>query len=55
MLHGQVDRKLIEILKVLSKENTPTCAKLLLKSLEREYGLDERTVRYYLRILDERG
>ncbi|MEM2766947.1 MAG: winged-helix domain-containing protein [Candidatus Bathyarchaeia archaeon] len=25
------------------------------KLREREYGLDERTVRYYLRILDERG
>lgn len=56
MLCSQVDRKLIEILKVLDEQNTPTGARVIAKKLrERGYNLDERTVRYHLRILDERG
>lgn len=56
MLRGQIDRKLIEILKVLNEQNAPTGARVIAKKLrERGYALDERTVRYHLRILDERG
>ena len=51
-----VDRKLIEILRILSEHNKPVGARLIAKKLEeRGYKLDERTVRYHLRILDERG
>ncbi len=55
-MHSQIDRKLVEILKILSEQSKPAGARLIAKRLEeRGYRLDERTVRYHLRILDERG
>ncbi|MEM2910930.1 MAG: DUF128 domain-containing protein [Candidatus Bathyarchaeia archaeon] len=56
MLYPEVDRKVIEILKILSEQNGPIGARIIARKLrERGYGLDERTVRYHLRFLDERG
>ncbi|MCS7115625.1 MAG: DUF128 domain-containing protein [Nitrososphaerota archaeon] len=55
-MHGKVDRKLIEILRILNEQSAPVGARVIAKKLrERGYILDERTVRYHLRILDERG
>ena len=51
-----IDRKLIEMLRILSEQNEPVGARFIAKKLsERGYRLDERTIRYHLRILDERG
>jgi repressor of nif and glnA expression len=56
LMQTDVDRKLIEILKILSEYSEPVGARVIARKLaERGYNLDERTVRYYLRILDERG
>ncbi|MEM3737225.1 MAG: NrpR regulatory domain-containing protein [Candidatus Bathyarchaeia archaeon] len=50
------ERKLIEILKVLSEHREPVGARLVANELMRRgFRLDERTVRYHLKILDERG
>ncbi|MBC7130520.1 DUF128 domain-containing protein, partial [Candidatus Bathyarchaeota archaeon] len=55
-MHTDADRKLIEILKIISEFNQPIGARIIARKLkERGYNLDERTVRYHLRILDERG
>lgn len=55
-MHSQINRKLVEILKILSKQSKPIGARLIAKRLEeRGYRLDERTIRYHLRILDEKG
>ncbi|MEM0111379.1 MAG: DUF128 domain-containing protein [Candidatus Bathyarchaeia archaeon] len=52
----EVDRKTVEILKILSEFNEPVGARIIARKLrERGYQLDERTVRYHLRILDEKG
>jgi hypothetical protein len=53
---NEVDRKLIEILRVLSEQDKPVGARLIARKLgDRGYLLDERTVRYHLKFLDERG
>ncbi|MFH1328871.1 MAG: NrpR regulatory domain-containing protein [Candidatus Bathyarchaeota archaeon] len=50
------ERKLIEVLKILSEQREAIGARMVAKQLsERGYKLDERTVRYHMRILDERG
>jgi repressor of nif and glnA expression len=52
----EVERKVISILKILSDSPEPVGARLIASRL-RDYGvcLSERTVRYHLLILDERG
>jgi len=56
MQYSDVDRKLIEILRILSEYNKPVGARIIAKKLEeRGFKLDERTVRYHLKILDEKG
>lgn len=52
----QSQRKLIEILKILSEHREPLGARVLANELKRRgFDLNERTVRYHMRILDERG
>ncbi len=51
-----VQRKLIEILRILYENNEPIGARLIADRMnERGYPIGERGVRYHLRILDERG
>lgn len=55
-MYNEVNRKLIEILRILSEQNHPVGARFIARKLsDRGYRLDERTVRYHLRFLDERG
>jgi HTH-type transcriptional regulator, global nitrogen regulator NrpRI len=51
-----VDRKVISILKILSRSSEPIGARAIARELE-AYGisLTERAVRYHLQIMDERG
>jgi len=55
-LGGFMNRTILSILKILSKENKIIGSKEIAKKLKM-YGVDlsERTVRYHLKILDERG
>ncbi len=51
-----VQRKLIEILRILYESREPIGARLIADKMnERGYPIGERGVRYHLRILDERG
>jgi repressor of nif and glnA expression len=51
-----VQRKLIEILRILHENHEPIGARLIADRMnERGYPIGERGVRYHLRILDERG
>ncbi|ADG13425.1 Protein of unknown function DUF128 [Methanocaldococcus infernus ME] len=51
-----LDRKLIEILDILSKYNEPVGAKIIAKELsKRGYKIGERAVRYHLKLLDSMG
>lgn len=52
----EVERKIVGILKILSKEKEPLGASLISRRLK-DFGIDlsERAVRYHLRIMDERG
>lgn len=51
-----VQRKLIEILRILHENQKPIGARLIADRMnERGYPIGERGVRYHLRILDERG
>ncbi len=51
-----VERKIISILKILSKETGPLGASIISRRLK-DFGIDlsERAVRYHLKIMDERG
>lgn len=51
-----VERKIINILKILSKETDPLGASIISRYLK-DFGIDlsERTVRYHLKLMDERG
>jgi repressor of nif and glnA expression len=52
----QIQRKLIEILRVIDENRGAVGARIISDALkERGYPLGERGVRYHLRILDERG
>ena len=52
----QIQRKLIEILRVIDEHGGAVGARIISDALkERGYPLGERGVRYHLRILDERG
>ncbi|MEW6189837.1 MAG: NrpR regulatory domain-containing protein [Actinomycetota bacterium] len=52
----EVKRKIVTILRILSKEKEPLGASLISRRL-RDFGinLSERAVRYHLKIMDERG
>lgn len=53
---SMVQRKLIEILRILYENQEPIGARLIADRMnERGYLIGERGVRYHLRILDERG
>ncbi len=55
-IDSQVQRKLIEILRILYENKDPIGARLIADRMnERGYPIGERGVRYHLRILDERG
>jgi repressor of nif and glnA expression len=55
-IDSQVQRKLIEILRILYENHEPIGARLIADRMnERGYPIGERGVRYHLRILDERG
>lgn len=56
MTDPQIERKLIEIMRVISENDKPIGARNIADELnDRGYGIGERAVRYHLRILDERG
>ncbi|MFZ2410176.1 MAG: DUF128 domain-containing protein [Candidatus Methanoperedens sp.] len=55
-IDSQVQRKLIEIIRILHENKDPIGARLIADRMnERGYAIGERGVRYHLRILDERG
>ncbi|MDO8886660.1 NrpR regulatory domain-containing protein [Candidatus Oleimmundimicrobium sp.] len=51
-----VERKIINILKILSKETNPLGASIISRHLK-DFGIDlsERAVRYHLKLMDEKG
>ncbi|MDP3013014.1 MAG: NrpR regulatory domain-containing protein [Candidatus Subteraquimicrobiales bacterium] len=55
-MEKDIERKIINILKILSKETEPLGASIISRRLEK-LGIDlsERAVRYHLKIMDERG
>ena len=53
---SESERRMIEILRILNKQNKPTGSKLLADELrETGFNLGERAVRYHMQILDEKG
>ena len=53
---SESERRMIEILRILNKENKPTGSKLIADELrEKGFNLGERAVRYHMQILDEKG
>ncbi|AAB98143.1 conserved hypothetical protein [Methanocaldococcus jannaschii DSM 2661] len=53
IIMADLDRKLIEILDILSKSKEPVGAKIIAKELnKRGYKIGERAVRYHLKLLD---
>jgi hypothetical protein len=56
MTDPNVERKLVEIMRIISESDKPVGARLIADELHnRGYAIGERAVRYHLRILDERG
>ena len=56
MMDPQIERKLIEIMRVINENDKPIGARAIADELnDRGYDIGERAVRYHLRILDERG
>ncbi len=56
MTDPQIERKLIEIMRIITESARPIGARAIADELHtRGYNLGERAVRYHLRILDERG
>lgn len=56
MPDAETQRKLIEILRILSESNSEVGARKIAEELNRRgYNLGERATRYHLRMLDERG
>ena len=52
----EVQRKIIEILRILKKHSSPVGARTVAKELTGiGYLLNERTVRYHLKLMDENG
>ena len=53
---SESEYRMIEILRVLAKQETPTGSKLIADELkEKGFNLGERAVRYHMQILDEKG
>ncbi len=51
-----IQRKIVEILRYLSDKKDPVGARIIARELkESGYNIGERAVRYYLKIMDERG
>ncbi|RQD81444.1 DUF128 domain-containing protein, partial [Methanosalsum natronophilum] len=56
MTDPDIERKLIEIMRIISESEKPVGARNIADELNtRGYNIGERAVRYHLRILDERG
>ncbi|WP_406660681.1 DUF128 domain-containing protein [Methanolobus sp. ZRKC3] len=56
MTDPNVERKLVEIMRIIGENDKPLGARLIADELHnRGYAIGERAVRYHLRILDERG
>lgn len=56
MTDPNVERKLVEIMRIISESDKPVGARLIADEMHnRGYAIGERAVRYHLRILDERG
>lgn len=56
MIHGESERKILEILRILKDTREPMGAKRLSELMaEHGYVLTDRAVQYYLRYLDEQG
>jgi hypothetical protein len=54
--HNESQRKEVEILRVLSEFNQPIGSTILQRELMRRgFPLDDRTIRYHLKILEEKG
>lgn len=54
--HGDIERKIILILRILKESREPLGARIIARRMQDEgVLLSERTVRYHLRIMDERG
>jgi len=55
-VNREVERKIIAILRILSRSDVPLGARVISELLRKEgIELSERTVRYHLKIMDERG
>ena len=53
---SESEHRMIEILRVLSKQDNPTGSKVIADELkEKGFNLGERAVRYHMQILDEKG
>ena len=53
---SESERRMIEILRILNKQDKPTGSKLIADELrEKGFNLGERAVRYHMQILDEKG
>ena len=53
---SESERRMIEILRILNKQEHPTGSKLIADELrEKGFNLGERAVRYHMQILDEKG
>ena len=53
---SESERRMIEILRILNKQEKPTGSKLIADELkEKGFNLGERAVRYHMQILDEKG
>jgi hypothetical protein len=56
MTDPQIERKLVEIMRIINESERPIGARAIADEMHnRGYNLGERAVRYHLRILDERG
>lgn len=53
----EVERERLAIMRVLSTSKLPVGSKVIARRIGEEYGIDlsERTVRYHLRLMDEKG
>ena len=56
-MEREVERKIISILKIISKNTEPMGASLISRQLIKDYGISmsDRGIRYHLKIMDEQG
>jgi repressor of nif and glnA expression len=53
---GEIERKIVMILKILKESQEPVGARIIARRMQEEgIVLSERTVRYHLKLMDERG